>query len=275
MGKSFDKRLRELGATQFHAPAFADEATNMADTVEPWLSSLHPSLLALQRGSSGLIALPGEVAGDGTDDAFSGSAFEVRTAATDNHREKSRENNGAGQDKGGQDSKRVTIKGRDHNGNDENSSLSLLSLIEKQTKWADDTAAVIADADADADATTGQSGMIGRNCSIGDLANATCSTVNGAASAERTDKSERENDQRGVRERNAGNQHLAAVAPLVFETVTNSVQSKISQPSTSEDAITKSGVVETPPSVAKREGDAMDVEATPQAEETGTLPSHR
>lgn len=48
MGKSFDKRLRDLGATPFLPSAFADEATNMEETVEPWLTSLYPSLLALQ-----------------------------------------------------------------------------------------------------------------------------------------------------------------------------------------------------------------------------------
>ncbi len=52
MGKSFDKRLRELGAVPFHAPAFADEATNMEETIEPWLASFYASLDAL-RGSGG------------------------------------------------------------------------------------------------------------------------------------------------------------------------------------------------------------------------------
>lgn len=47
MGKSFDKRLRELGAVPFHSPAFADEATNMEETVEPWIKSLFPSIEAL------------------------------------------------------------------------------------------------------------------------------------------------------------------------------------------------------------------------------------
>eukprot|EP00752_Nemacystus_decipiens_P018761 g16821.t1 len=50
MGKSFDKRLRELGAVPFHTPAFADEATNMEETVEPWLGSLFPALEALRDG---------------------------------------------------------------------------------------------------------------------------------------------------------------------------------------------------------------------------------
>lgn len=51
MGKSFDKRLKELGATPFHASAFADEATNMEETVEPWLSTLFSTLLDLQKSA--------------------------------------------------------------------------------------------------------------------------------------------------------------------------------------------------------------------------------
>lgn len=46
MGKNIDKRLRELGAVPFHTPTFADEATNMEETVEPWLKSLYPALRA-------------------------------------------------------------------------------------------------------------------------------------------------------------------------------------------------------------------------------------
>ncbi|CAN0527449.1 unnamed protein product, partial [Laminaria digitata] len=57
MGKSFDKRLRELGSEPFHTPAFADEATNMEEIVEPWLASLLPALVgliaSLSDGSSG------------------------------------------------------------------------------------------------------------------------------------------------------------------------------------------------------------------------------
>lgn len=51
MGKSFDKRLRELGAVPFHPPAFADEATNMEETVEPWLASLYPALKTVVRSA--------------------------------------------------------------------------------------------------------------------------------------------------------------------------------------------------------------------------------
>lgn len=51
MGKSFDKRLRELGAVPLYPPAFADEATNMEETVEPWLASLYPALQVLVAGS--------------------------------------------------------------------------------------------------------------------------------------------------------------------------------------------------------------------------------
>lgn len=47
MGKSINKRLRELGAVPFHSPAFADEATNMEETVEPWIKSLFPAIKAL------------------------------------------------------------------------------------------------------------------------------------------------------------------------------------------------------------------------------------
>ena len=54
MGKSFDKRLRELGAEPFHAPAFADEATNMEEVVEPWLAALYASLDALRSGNADL-----------------------------------------------------------------------------------------------------------------------------------------------------------------------------------------------------------------------------
>lgn len=50
IGKSLDKRLRELGAVPFHAPAFADEATNMEETIEPWIKSLYESLEALRDG---------------------------------------------------------------------------------------------------------------------------------------------------------------------------------------------------------------------------------
>lgn len=52
MGKSFDKRLRELGAEPFHTPAFADEATNMEETIEPWLASLYLALETLRGGGN-------------------------------------------------------------------------------------------------------------------------------------------------------------------------------------------------------------------------------
>lgn len=50
MGKSIDRRLRELGATPFHAPAFADEATTMAETIEPWVTSVYLALETLIAG---------------------------------------------------------------------------------------------------------------------------------------------------------------------------------------------------------------------------------
>ncbi|CAN0394968.1 unnamed protein product, partial [Hapterophycus canaliculatus] len=53
MGKSFDKRLRELGAVPFHSPAFADEATNMEETIEPWLATLYAALRASLVGGGG------------------------------------------------------------------------------------------------------------------------------------------------------------------------------------------------------------------------------
>lgn len=50
MGKSVDKRLRDVGASSFYRSAFADEATNMEETVEPWLAGLYPALKELVSG---------------------------------------------------------------------------------------------------------------------------------------------------------------------------------------------------------------------------------
>ncbi|CAN0404339.1 unnamed protein product, partial [Discosporangium mesarthrocarpum] len=44
MGKNMDTRMRELGAVPFHEAAFADEATGMEKTVEPWLEGLYTAL---------------------------------------------------------------------------------------------------------------------------------------------------------------------------------------------------------------------------------------
>lgn len=51
IGKSLEKRLRELGAVPFYRAAFADEATTMEETVEPWVDSLYSSIRAVIMGS--------------------------------------------------------------------------------------------------------------------------------------------------------------------------------------------------------------------------------
>ena len=66
MGKSFDKRLQELGAEHFHTPAFADEATNMEEVVEPWLASLLPALVSLVTARSDGGGVGGVVSKEGT-----------------------------------------------------------------------------------------------------------------------------------------------------------------------------------------------------------------
>ena len=71
MGKSLSKRLRELSAAPFHSPAFADEATNMEEIIEPWIETLFPALEILiaparatafdvptGRDSEGTVSLP-------------------------------------------------------------------------------------------------------------------------------------------------------------------------------------------------------------------------
>ncbi|CAN0550247.1 unnamed protein product, partial [Laminaria digitata] len=75
MGKSFDKRLRELGSEPFHTPAFADEATNMEEVVEPWLASLIPAL-------EGLVADKGSGATTTTTQAAGAAGAAAATPAT-------------------------------------------------------------------------------------------------------------------------------------------------------------------------------------------------
>lgn len=53
MGKGLDKRLRELGAEPFCPSAFADEATNMEETVDPWVKKLFPALESLRQAGEG------------------------------------------------------------------------------------------------------------------------------------------------------------------------------------------------------------------------------
>ncbi|CBJ32514.1 conserved unknown protein [Ectocarpus siliculosus] len=65
MGKSLDKRFRELGATPVHPPAFADEATNMEETIEPWLALLYPALTASIVGAAGGVNAAGGAGAEG------------------------------------------------------------------------------------------------------------------------------------------------------------------------------------------------------------------
>ncbi|CAM9291230.1 unnamed protein product [Choristocarpus tenellus] len=47
MGKSINTRMRDLGGIPFLEAAYADEATGMEATVEPWLTDLYPKLESL------------------------------------------------------------------------------------------------------------------------------------------------------------------------------------------------------------------------------------
>lgn len=52
-GKNVNKRLQELGATPFMAPAWADDGTGLEIVVEPWIESLWVSLTAELKDQSG------------------------------------------------------------------------------------------------------------------------------------------------------------------------------------------------------------------------------
>ncbi|CAN0050563.1 unnamed protein product, partial [Ectocarpus sp. 8 AP-2014] len=80
MGKSLDKRFRELGAAPFHSPAFADEATNMEETIEPWLALLYPALRASILGAAGGVNAAG---GAGAEGAPAAAATAASTKAAD------------------------------------------------------------------------------------------------------------------------------------------------------------------------------------------------
>lgn len=87
MGKSFDKRLRELGAKQFYPPAFADEATNMEGTVEPWLANLYPALAELKRRAEEPSAVESETGSDkGHSEATTSSDLNGSTHQSQNGR---------------------------------------------------------------------------------------------------------------------------------------------------------------------------------------------